>query len=65
MIAMANTPTVLIVDDELGPRESLRFLLKNLEQSAVFKDVEEGNTVRDREGRYRFSLTCALERPEA
>ena len=29
MMDIDATPTVLVIDDELGPRESLRFLLKN------------------------------------
>jgi len=42
MIAMANTPTVLIVDDELGPRESLRFLLKNRYTVHCADNVDKG-----------------------
>ena len=39
----------------------VRALVKNLESSPLFKDVQEGETTRDRSGRYRFSLVCSLE----
>jgi len=40
----------------------VRALVKKLETSPLFENVREGETVRDRSGRYRFNLSCALER---
>jgi response regulator RpfG family c-di-GMP phosphodiesterase len=32
MVATADLPQVLVIDDEMGPRESLRMLLKPIYQ---------------------------------
>jgi len=40
----------------------VRSLVKRLEDSPLLKDVQEGETTRERSGRYRFNLVCSLER---
>ncbi len=42
MIANANLPQVLVIDDEMGPRESLRMLLKPNYQVHTADSVEKG-----------------------
>jgi len=42
MIATADLPQVLVIDDELGPRESLRMLLKPSYQVHTADTVEKG-----------------------
>lgn len=46
-----------------GVRQDIRELVRNLEQSNLFKDAEEaGETVRNRQGRFEFNVSCLLER---
>ena len=42
MVATADLPQVLVIDDELGPRESLRMLLKPIYQVHTANSVEIG-----------------------
>ena len=42
MIANADLPQVLVIDDEMGPRESLRMLLKPSYQVHTADSVEVG-----------------------
>src|SRR5215471_3796869 len=42
MIANAELPQVLVIDDEMGPRESLRMLLKPAYQVHTAESVEKG-----------------------
>ena len=42
MIANADLPHVLVIDDEMGPRESLRMLLKPSYQVHTADSVERG-----------------------
>src|SRR4029078_11031897 len=42
MIANADIPQVLVIDDEMGPRESLRMLLKPSYQVHTADSVEIG-----------------------
>lgn len=46
-----------------GSTKDIRALVRNLEGSELFRDVKEGGeTVRERNGRYRFRLLCQLEK---
>jgi two-component system, sensor histidine kinase and response regulator len=42
MVATADLPQVLVIDDEMGPRESLRMLLKPIYQVHTAESVEIG-----------------------
>ena len=42
MVATADLPQVLVIDDEMGPRESLRMLLKPIYQVHTADSVEIG-----------------------
>ena len=42
MVATADLPQVLVIDDEMGPRESLRMLLKPIYQVHTANSVETG-----------------------
>jgi len=50
MICRAERHTVLVIDDEIGPRESLRFLLKN-DYDVVCADCVDQGVMRAREKR--------------
>jgi len=47
-----------------GSRQLIRTLVRNLEQSARFANVEESGTSRTRNGRYTFQIVCELEKAE-
>jgi signal transduction histidine kinase len=42
MTELSSNPTVLVIDDELGPRESLRYLLKNEYNVVCADNVDRG-----------------------
>ena len=41
--------------------KDVRALVQNLEQKAIFRDVAEGQTTKDANGRFKFQIACALE----
>ena len=57
MIANAELPQVLVIDDEMGPRESLRMLLKPNYQVHTADRVEAGIKLLKRKNPTRSSWT--------
>jgi len=52
---------ILLEGEGKMPRD-IRMLVKNLEESTLFANVQEGATTRvDKTGRYSFRVTCSLE----